>query len=632
MRFRYLLIFLFYGISHVIYGDDPEQDTIRLEGVTITGSFYERYSAGSEIQRIDSARKWTFASYNLNDLVRAQAPIHFKSYGSGMLSSVSFRGTGAGHTALLWNGINVNQPTIGQSDFSLFPVVAFDRIKIHYGATSSRYGSETIGGALLMDSRADWSVDRFKGSAHIYGGSCGRFQTSGEVTLKPTGHILSSTRFYRNVLENNFRYKNITKPGNPVERQKNASVFQYGLIQDLYLKPSEYSQLSLNTWFNYADRDIQPSMSNDDSHDSQKDKSFRVAADYQQESRIGFIETKIGYLWDYLLYNRQSEIQTGQWIGQVAYENNIDPWIFRTGVNYNHITAISENYETNQKENRSHVYGGIVYTGFPFLELSLNVRKPFISGYRAPIAPSFGGRYDIILSEGSKLRLDGQMSMNYRIPTLNDRYWQPGGRPDLQPERSQNLEGTMVYHFKGKNQFQFSLTGFHYRVKDWILWIPGGNYWIPDNVRKVNASGIEIKSSLILPLGLSRLEFHGFYSLTRSIIRQSDSDLPEDIGNQLPYTPVHLAGFHVDWSDKNWKTSAMVNYTGKTYITTDNEASLSGYSLVNLQVSRNLRFNRQLISVEIRVDNLFNKDYQNVIYRAMPGRTYLAGIHFFFNS
>ena len=57
-----------------------------------------------------------------------------------MLSTISFRGTGAGHTSVIWNGVNINQPTIGQTDFSLFPVFAFDDIRIFYGASSSIFG------------------------------------------------------------------------------------------------------------------------------------------------------------------------------------------------------------------------------------------------------------------------------------------------------------------------------------------------------------------------------------------------------------------------------------------------------------------------------------------------------------
>ena len=108
--------------------NDLESDTIHMKGLTIHGEYFEKFSPGSTIKKSDSLDKAAFQPSNLNDIIGYKNPIYFKSYGNGMLSSIAFRGTGASHTAVLWNGINVNQPTIGQSDFSLFPVLAFNNV------------------------------------------------------------------------------------------------------------------------------------------------------------------------------------------------------------------------------------------------------------------------------------------------------------------------------------------------------------------------------------------------------------------------------------------------------------------------------------------------------------------------
>jgi vitamin B12 transporter len=636
MRFGYLLVILSCYFSFPADAVDPDpdffQDTIRLEGITIRGSYFERFSAGSQIQAVDSVRLLSFSSLNLNDLVRAEAPVHFKSYGSGMLSSVSFRGTGAGHTAVLWNGMNVNQPTVGQADFSLFPIVAFDRIKLHYGAASSRYGSEALGGAILLDSRPAWHVDKFQGDIRLYGGRYGHFLQMGNITIRPAEALLSTTKFYRNQNTNNFRYHNITKPGNPVEHQKNSSVFQYGLIQDLYLQTTANSQLSFKSWFNYSDREIQPTMSNTDAGETQKDKSFRFSADYQADTPLGFFEAKAGFLWDYLLYNQQSLITTGQWIGQMGYEKVMNVWNIRLGVNYNHISADSENYDKKQEEDRTGIYGGVVYAGIRRMNLSLNVRQQFITGFEPPLAPSLGIMYEIPVSPVSTIILETQASLNYRVPTLNDRFWQPGGKPGLKPEKSNNLEGTISYDFEESVHARISLTGFYYHVDDWILWMPAGNFWAPDNVRQVDASGLEFKTGIDIPMGQAEIELNGFYSMTHSIIGNTGNEDARTVGNQLPYTPVHLAGLNVGWTDKYWSAAVHGNITGKTYVTTGNERQLQGYSLISLQGTRKIRISEQILAIDVRIDNLLNTDYQNVLYRAMPGRTFLAGIQFYFNN
>ena len=636
MRLRYLLVFLFYLSFFRTQADEPESDgfmdTIRLDEITIKGSYFERFSAGSQIQSFDSSRMSNFYALNLNDLIRAEAPVHFKSYGNGMLSSISFRGTGAGHTAVLWNGMNVNQPTVGQTDFSLFPIAAFDRAKLHFGAASARYGSEAIGGAVLLDSEPDWNLDRVKGNFSGYGGSYGRLMVMGKASFKPIDNFLSTTKIYRDRNRNNFKFTNITKPGNPAERQENASIIQYGITQDLYYNLSESSQVSLNAWFNYADREIQPTMSNIDADDSQMDKNFRIAANYHTNTPYGFIEAKAGFLWDYLLYNQRSDISTGQWIGQMGYENDFNHWKVRFGIEYKHIEAVSGNYEGSRGEDRTGIYGGLAFSGFEHTEITFNLNQLFVSGFEPPPAPSLGIQYEMPLSGKSTLLLDGQLSMNYRVPTLNDRYWQPGGRMDLRPEKSRNAEGTVTYSMNAFIKANFSVTGFYYHVDDWILWMPAGSYWSPDNVRNVNASGLELKSTATMRLGRADIEFQGFYSLTHSLIANSGDENEKSSGNQLPYTPVHLAGMGVDYSCKLWSGGIYANTTGKTYVTTDNESSLPGYMLISLHVARKFLIGGQLLAIDGRIDNLFDSDYQNMLYRAMPGRTFLAGLQLYFTE
>ena len=66
---------------------------------------------------------------------------------------------------------------------------------------------------------------------------------------------------------------------------------------------------------------------------------------------------------------------------------------------------------------------------------------------------------------------------------------------------------------------------------------------------------------------------------------------------------------------------------GKWIIT----VTTDGYLLVNLRAGKNFKINKQLISMDVRIDNILNKEYQSVLYRAMPGRTFLLGIHYLIN-
>jgi iron complex outermembrane receptor protein len=618
------------ALSHLALGNDFSNDTLRLGGITVYGQYFDRFGQGSQIQQIDSLGLIRFKSYNLNDILKARAPVHFKSYGSGMLSSISFRGTGAGHTAVLWNGLQVNQPTIGQSDFSLFPVFAFDDIRIHYGAASSRYGSDAIGGGILLQSTPDWNQSKIAGNLDLLAGSYGRYMGLAEIRLHPTENLLLKTKAYRNIHENDFKFENITRPGSPVERQKNASMNQYGILQDLYIRTSPISRLSFHGWFNYSDRQIQPSMTNTNANETQEDKNLRISADYQIASALGYFEVKVGYLWDYMYYNQQSEIITNQFIGQLNYEKEINQWELIAGSNYRHISANSEGYESIQREERINLFGGTVYRGFKNTDLSFNIRQLFVSGLSSPLSPSFGISHTITVNSSMKWILDGQASLNYRIPTLNDRFWEPGGKEDLKPENSKNLEGTVSWQYLSGIDLKFSLSGYHYWVEDWILWTPGPSYWIPDNVRKVQAKGLEFKINLQTVRGLSDFLFNAYYSYSRSLIKESPTENDRSLGKQLPYTPIHLAAADLQWLYKQWHAGVQLDFTGKRFVTTDNESDLPGYMLINLRAGRNFRIHSQTIALDVRIDNVFNKQYQSVLYRAMPGRVFMVKINFLF--
>src|SRR5882724_4602940 len=79
-----------------------------LKPVTVYGLPDEKFLHGSTISTVDSTLKARENSRHLGELLSLQLPIYFRNYGSGMISSISLRGTSPQHTAVLWNGVNIN--------------------------------------------------------------------------------------------------------------------------------------------------------------------------------------------------------------------------------------------------------------------------------------------------------------------------------------------------------------------------------------------------------------------------------------------------------------------------------------------------------------------------------------------
>src|SRR4051812_17525410 len=120
---RYLFVF-FLLLARVGFA---QVDSILLKPVTVYGQPDEKYLSGSLVSTLDSGLTRQNSSSQISDLLSLQFPIYFRNYGSGMISGISLRGTSPQHTTVLWNGININNFSLGQVDFSILPAVAFDQ-------------------------------------------------------------------------------------------------------------------------------------------------------------------------------------------------------------------------------------------------------------------------------------------------------------------------------------------------------------------------------------------------------------------------------------------------------------------------------------------------------------------------
>src|SRR5690349_12706560 len=128
------------------FGQQPDSlGTRQIAEVLVTARRLTLFTPGSRQTKIDSAALSQNKAGNLADLLQFRTPIFVKTYGQNMLATVSFRGTSASHTAVLWNGFSITQPTLGQTDLSLLPVNSLKTVEILHGSGGANFGSGAIG-------------------------------------------------------------------------------------------------------------------------------------------------------------------------------------------------------------------------------------------------------------------------------------------------------------------------------------------------------------------------------------------------------------------------------------------------------------------------------------------------------
>ncbi|MGD0342331.1 MAG: TonB-dependent receptor plug domain-containing protein, partial [Bacteroidales bacterium] len=157
ITFNYKVLSLILLIPAPAFGQlSSTDDTIRIKEVIISRSKSVRDLPGFKKISVDSTLLNYYTLLPVTETLDNNSQLFFKSYGAGAMASTSFRGAGAERTILSWNGINLNDPMLGQVDFSLFPSGMADGIQVSYGAASMETGFGGIGGLINLENRPVW--------------------------------------------------------------------------------------------------------------------------------------------------------------------------------------------------------------------------------------------------------------------------------------------------------------------------------------------------------------------------------------------------------------------------------------------------------------------------------------------
>ena len=169
-------------------------------------------SIGVEETKLDSAILKENIALSMADALTFNTPVFVKQYGRATLSTVSFRGTGPSHTQVTWNGMRINNPMLGMTDFSMIPSYFIDDASLLHGTSSV---SETGGGlgGLVKLSTAPAAADGF-GLQYIQG--IGMFRTFDEFLRLTWGdeRWQVSTRTVYQSSANDYKYRNRDKKEN----------------------------------------------------------------------------------------------------------------------------------------------------------------------------------------------------------------------------------------------------------------------------------------------------------------------------------------------------------------------------------------------------------------------------------
>lgn len=639
MQFKLCSLILLFITFNNCFSQESYLDTIDISTVTIKSNFrIEEEDNSFKKLQIDSVQMSQKSTGTLADVLSEHSTIFVKSYGVGGLSSVSFRGTSAAHTMVLWNDIPINSSLNGQIDFSLIPLAFFDGIEIDFGGASLEKNAGSLGGSINLQNTVDYT-NRFSVAFQQQVASFGNIGTSAIIKVGKSKYQ-SNYRLFRKQGENDFKFTNLGKNGFPEEKLQNASVEQFGLLKEFFFKPTKTSELMLQASVISTDREIPAIMLVNNNRELQNDQAYRATLGYKVEKINWKLNLKSSGFIDQLDYRNQllqtKTNTTFRGIKNLAHFN----WDFTKRQQLNvklHADfdeAISETYTGNKVLQRQAIFVNYNYSPTERIKTSAILRTEALTNQLTLLLPAFGIIYQLGKESNYLLRLNA--SMNAKYPNLNDLFWQPGGNPDLRVERSKNLELGITNKYvpiQDWMSWKLEASAYYMLITDYILWRPTAfGYWNSENLQEVISRGGEVNWSVRTKWRKWRNTTTVQYSYTSSVNQLVKQENDASKGKQLIYVPEHSANIFSQFNYKQWQLIYQLNYTGLRYTTTDNSDFLPFYNLHNFKVQRGMRFGKHLFSVSAQVNNFLDADYQAIQWRPMPGRNFGITLNYNFDK
>ncbi|MGA9270433.1 MAG: TonB-dependent receptor [Lutimonas sp.] len=595
---RFSILFIFFSIGCVLaQSGKPEQ----LEEILLRGNFAGSVNPGYSIQTIsDSILSSDYQS--LGELLEKQSNLYFKQNGYGMVSSISLRGTTASQTGVFWNGIAINSALNGQTDFNTVQGNSFNAVEIRRGGGSVLLGNGAVGGAVNLRDRIPYGQ---KEAFQIFLGA-GSYET---YKTQFSG-LVSSERFTVKLglggmrSENDYPYL-----GTDLENE-NGQFENYNANLSLGYKLDERSQILFYSTLFKNGRNLSRTLTvrgNErlENLDTRLMAEWKYLTDrFASSLKIAFLHEDFTYFFDRNQPENRSEGSSDRLIGKYDITYFIgDEMLIKGGVEIENAKGTGSSIDDAQRTDFT-AYGLFQHRPAERFTYDLSLRAGTSSAYSIPVIFSVDGRFDL----SGSFDLKAAYSSNYRLPTFNDLYWEPGGNPDLEPESS--TSGELGIEFK-KKKHNISLTGFLIQSQDLIQWQPNAaGIWSPVNIREANNFGIEFAVTGSKKFSEHLLSWNLRYDYTRAV--------DEELDAQLIYVPEHRANGLFQYGWRTWSAQYQIQYTGEVFITTSNSQSLDDYALSNLEFVKTFLDRRMILS--FKLNNLFDQAYQSVAFRPMPNR------------
>lgn len=452
-----------------------------LSDIVVTASRLpqERENVLGDVSVIDRAALNQAGSQSLAELLARQTGLSFyNSGGPHTYAGIFVRGAEARHTLVLLDGAPLNTATDGIAALQNLPLASIERIEILRGSASSLYGTNAIGGVINIITRPDHDAP-LSARASVAYGSRGTAKTSAAVSGRQDRWNYHFGGGYERS-----RGFDATQAYNAAHHPDRDRHHNYSVNGGLGYEWATDQHLDLQFFKSYVNGltdETEPGAPSDAVLGRQDLISLtsRNRINAVWHSRLRYQYSLSGMT--FRSWGGENQIKNYQ--NQLSWENTLQLSQHQSLLlAYEHLDQrATEPYGYTRNTRQNNAVTGIYIADLERHHLQASLRHDHNSQHRGHTSWGLAYGYDLT----SAWRARAAMNTGYQVPSFMHLYSPWGANPDLQPERSRNLEAALEYHTA---TFSFSATVYQNKVRDLIA----TRNFIPQNIERATLRGLTL--------------------------------------------------------------------------------------------------------------------------------------------
>jgi vitamin B12 transporter len=611
---------------------DSAQSEPSMQQIIVTGSLLDSTleNTGSSVSVL-SEQELEDGQYRnaINALRQVPGLDVVQSGGNGGNAAVFLRGGNSEHTLILLDGIELNNPATANRSFNLANLTLenIERIEVIRGPQSTVYGSDAMGGVInLISKKAKEGVhaqvtseagsyNSFTQVGNLSYGSK-KFDVSTGITRQDIGGISAASASYGNKeqddyqntsLSNRMRFAptdnleatntlrytrshtNLDNSGGPFGDDPNRIIRndEFFTRGDVSLKLLS-DTLTPSAYISYTRHNLDDTNAPDANSVESLDSNFHGDI-VTVGSKASWIPKE--YFSAVLGAETQGERASSFYSSDGAFGPYSDTF-----------------YGEEARTNSVYFESRLSYEKTAYLDAGLRHDNHSIFGNKTTfkVAPA------VLLQEGTKLR--GSVGTGFKAPSLVQLYSSYGNR-DLDAETTTGWD-VGVDQDVIKDTLSSSISFFRNNYDDLITFNPAT--FILENIDKSYTQGFEVGANLEATESLS---LRVAYTYTDTENESTGESLLRRPRNKNSLTAVYAPTENLR-AQLQWRVYSS-RFDNDFSAFPPERVALAGYGIVDLSVSYRLNESFELFS---RIDNLFDKEYEEVLGFGTMGAAAFAGI------